>query len=93
LELYIHSLNAPSWRGVQLKHRDNFSFYFYLYLEGEERDCWFQKGGARVHNANSTMDMLQEFFGDHIISQNLWSPRSLDLSSPDFYRGFLKDNV
>jgi hypothetical protein len=24
VELYIHSLNTPSWRGAQLKHRDNF---------------------------------------------------------------------
>jgi hypothetical protein len=22
--------NTPSWRGAQLKHRDNFTFHFYL---------------------------------------------------------------
>jgi len=22
--------NTPSWRGAQLKHRDNFYFYFYF---------------------------------------------------------------
>jgi hypothetical protein len=27
VELYLHSSNTPSWRGVQLKHRDNFTFY------------------------------------------------------------------
>jgi hypothetical protein len=24
VELYLHSPNRPSWRGAQLKHRDNF---------------------------------------------------------------------
>jgi hypothetical protein len=27
VELYLHSLNAPSWRGAHLKHRD-FTFTF-----------------------------------------------------------------
>jgi hypothetical protein len=27
MELYSHSSNTPLWRGAQLKHRDNFSFY------------------------------------------------------------------
>jgi hypothetical protein len=27
MELYLHSSNTPSWRGAQLKHRDNFTFY------------------------------------------------------------------
>jgi hypothetical protein len=29
VELYIHSPNT-SWRGAQLKHRDNFTFTFTL---------------------------------------------------------------
>jgi hypothetical protein len=38
--------------------------------------------------------MLSEFFGGHIISQNLWPPWSPDLSLPDFYLwGILKENV
>jgi hypothetical protein len=31
MELYLHSPNTPSWRGAQLKHRDNFTFTFYYY--------------------------------------------------------------
>jgi hypothetical protein len=27
VELYFHSPNTPSWRGAQLKHRDNFTHY------------------------------------------------------------------
>jgi hypothetical protein len=42
VELYIHSTNTSSWRGAQLKHRDNFTFYLYLYLtpegKGEEEE-------------------------------------------------------
>jgi hypothetical protein len=26
VELYLHSLDTPSWDGAQLKHRDNFTF-------------------------------------------------------------------
>jgi hypothetical protein len=33
LELYLHSPNTPSWRGAQLKHRDNFTFTFYCAKE------------------------------------------------------------
>jgi hypothetical protein len=25
VELYLHSLNTPSWHGAQLKHRDTFT--------------------------------------------------------------------
>jgi hypothetical protein len=31
VELYVHSPNTPSWRGDQLKHRDNFTFFSKLY--------------------------------------------------------------
>jgi hypothetical protein len=27
VELYLHSPDTPSWRGAQLKHRDNFAFH------------------------------------------------------------------
>jgi hypothetical protein len=28
VELYLYSPNTPSWRGAQLKHKDNFIFTF-----------------------------------------------------------------
>jgi hypothetical protein len=31
VELYLHSPNTPSWRGTQLKHRDNFTFYMHIH--------------------------------------------------------------
>jgi hypothetical protein len=35
VELYLYSPNTPSWRGVQLKHRENFTFNFY----GQDAFC------------------------------------------------------
>jgi hypothetical protein len=32
VNLYLHSPNTPLWRGAQLKHRDNFTFYFIHYI-------------------------------------------------------------
>jgi hypothetical protein len=32
VELYLHSPNTPSWSGAQLKHRDTFTVYLYIYL-------------------------------------------------------------
>jgi hypothetical protein len=31
VELYLHSPNTPSWRGAQLKHRDNFTLLSYVF--------------------------------------------------------------
>jgi len=28
VDLYLHSPSTPSWRGAQLKHRDDFTFTF-----------------------------------------------------------------
>jgi hypothetical protein len=33
VELHLHSPNTFSWRGVQLKHRDNFTFMYYPVLK------------------------------------------------------------
>jgi hypothetical protein len=57
---------------------------FISLLEADKQDYWFQQDGAMVHIANSTMQMLNEFFGGRIISRNLWPPQSLDLWPPDF---------
>jgi hypothetical protein len=36
---------------------------------------------------------LREFFSDHLISKDLWPPRSLDLSPDFFLWGYLKGVV
>jgi hypothetical protein len=30
VDLYLHSPRTPSWRGAQLKHKDKFTFTFYI---------------------------------------------------------------
>jgi hypothetical protein len=63
-------------------------------LNEEERFCWLQQNGASSHTANSTMEMLKQFFDDRIISKNLWPPRSPDLTPPDYFLwGYLKQVV
>jgi hypothetical protein len=35
MKLCFHSPSTPSWRGAQLKHRDNFTFtFFHMYASG-----------------------------------------------------------
>jgi hypothetical protein len=38
VELYLHSPNMASWRGAQLKYRDNFTFTFTCLVCGFESD-------------------------------------------------------
>ena len=33
------------------------------------------------------MNLLKEFFGDRVISKDVWPPRSPDLNPPDFTYG------
>jgi hypothetical protein len=47
-------------------------------LEAEEQN-WWSMNAATAHTTNSTMAMLQDFFGEYITSQNVWYPTSPDL--------------
>jgi hypothetical protein len=49
MELYLYSPNTPSWRGAELKHRDNFAFtlpditvtpvsHLYIGVPSDEKD-------------------------------------------------------
>jgi hypothetical protein len=42
MELYLHSPDTPSWRGAQLKHRDNFTFLDYSNIESHFRHKYCQ---------------------------------------------------
>jgi hypothetical protein len=60
----------------------------------DERNCWFQQDSAAAHTTASTMKNLHEFFGENVISREVWPPRSPDLASPDFFLwSHLKDTV
>jgi hypothetical protein len=55
-------------------------------LEEDEITCsWFQQDGATAHTANNSMKLLNEIFGEHVISRNLWPPYLPDLTPPEFY--------
>jgi hypothetical protein len=67
---------------------------FISLLNEEERFCWLQHDGVTLHTANSTMEMLKQFFDNRIISKNLWPPRSPDLTPRDYFLwGYLKHFV
>jgi hypothetical protein len=58
VELYIHSPNTPSWCGAQLKHRDNFTFFFTLPQEAIFR--WSLSAISFIHlNAGLYLSELQ----------------------------------
>ena len=56
-----------------------------LLEEDEITYSWFQQDVAIAHTANNSMKLLNEIFGERVISRNLWPPHSPDLTPPDFY--------
>jgi hypothetical protein len=67
---------------------------FISLLRVDEYDYWLQQDGIMCHMSNKTMTFLWKFFSNHLVSKDLWPPRSLDLSSPDFFlKGYLKEMV
>ncbi len=80
------TVTAEVYRGIVLQ--------FISLLESDEHDCIFQQDGVTAHTAQETITFLKDFFGDRPISRPLWSPRSPDLSLPDFFLwGCLKERV
>jgi hypothetical protein len=53
--------------------------HFISFLQVNECDCCLQQNGAICHMSNETMTFLQEFFGSHLFSNDLWPQRSPDL--------------
>jgi hypothetical protein len=46
---------------------------------------WFQQDGAIAHTAYNSINVLNEIFGERVISRNLCPSRSSDLTPPEFY--------
>lgn len=62
--------------------------------DDELQNGLFQQDGATAHTAQATLQYLEEFYGDRLISRNLWPPRSPDLTPLDYFLfGYLKDKV
>jgi hypothetical protein len=47
-----------------------------LLVKDEITCSWFQQADATAHTTNSSMKLLNEVFGEHVISTNLWRLRS-----------------
>lgn len=60
-------------------------------------EMWFQQDGATCHTSRATMELLEEKFGEWIISRHgfvNWPPRSCDLTPLDFFLwGYVKSLV
>ncbi|GFU63966.1 uncharacterized protein TNCV_245441 [Trichonephila clavipes] len=54
------------------------------------QELWFQQDGATCHTARATIDLLEDTFGDRLISRFgpvNWPPRSCDLTPLDYFCG------
>jgi hypothetical protein len=60
---------------------------FTVVIEGDEITYnLFQQDGATAHTAKKkSMKLLNEIFGERVISGNVWPPRSPDLTHPDIF--------
>lgn len=60
-------------------------------------NMWFQQDGATCHTARDTIELIQQKFGERVISAKAdvpWPSRSCDLTPLDFFLwGFLKSKV
>lgn len=62
--------------------------------DDELQHGFFQQDNAPAHTARDTQQYLEQFFDNRLISQNLWPPRSPDLTPLDFYLfGNLKNKI
>ena len=64
-------------------------------VEDEELSIgYFQRDGATSHISRANMAKIQSFFGDSVISNGLWPPRSPHLTPPYcFLWGYLKGRI
>ncbi|GFT73401.1 uncharacterized protein TNCV_150061 [Trichonephila clavipes] len=51
----------------------------HILAESDERHAWLQQDGAKCHTSRDSMEVLTEFFDDHVISKGLWPPRLTDV--------------
>lgn len=81
-----------------VRYRAMLNDYFLpIVIENQLEQLWFQQDGATCHTANETMELLQEHFGEKVISRNgpvIYPARSCDLTPCDFFLwGYVKSKV
>lgn len=68
------------------RYRNNILETFINQLHDDELQFgFFQQDSARPHIAHETINYLQEFFDDRLISVNRFPPRSCDLTPLDYF--------
>jgi hypothetical protein len=78
------------------RYCDNIVYPLNAQLNEDEIDkAYFQQDGATAHTAHMSMALLEDVFADRNISKTIWTPRSPDLSPPDFFFlwGAMKNSV
>ncbi|KAL1488779.1 hypothetical protein ABEB36_000345 [Hypothenemus hampei] len=72
-----------------IRYRTDILHPFLEQLHDDElSEGYFQQDGATPHSTRETLNLLQEFYDDRIISRNSnipWPPRSCDLTPCDFF--------
>jgi hypothetical protein len=79
VELYLHSPNTPSWRGAQLKHRENLTFLRFttMYLRVRSicdlfhSNLRFANKFALCWNCTESVQWLEWALGLHLIDWNI----------------------
>ena len=77
------------------RYRTNILEPFINQLDDQElRHGFFQQDSATAHTARHTIQYLEQYFPERLISKGLWPSRSPDLTPLDFYLfPYLKNTV
>ncbi|GFY10662.1 uncharacterized protein TNCV_2194831 [Trichonephila clavipes] len=80
------------------RYRALITIFFIPELNNHDvQELWFQQDGATCHTARATIDLLNDTFGDRLISRFgpvNWPPRSCDLTPLDYFLwGYVKSLV
>jgi len=67
--------------------------YIFSFLELHKRDFLSQKCGSVIGQNDNGYPTMRAIFGKRIILKQLWSSRSADVISPNFYAVFWKSST
>jgi hypothetical protein len=76
---FNHTIKAESYRTDILE-----PFLGHL-TEREIEEACLEQDGANAHTASSSLQFLEDIFGNRIISRGIWPALSPDLTPPDYY--------
>ncbi|GFT82379.1 transposable element Tc3 transposase [Trichonephila clavipes] len=93
----VYSKRKRVWVGVKSSTRNGHRDPKFPLARRIRMELWFQQDGATCHTARATIDLLEDTFGDRLISRFglvNWAPRSWDLTPLDYFLwGYVKSWV